>query len=142
MRVVRMGPSEVQRCWPWLSRLLAPAVALEEGHRSLEQVREALEGGAMGLATLHAPMAAGVIVVHPAVFDDGQFRLWIPYFVGEVRRSPKAWLRLVRTTMGHFISEARSAGCADVRIAGRNWHRVFPDWEPIDGFDGGLRKVL
>lgn len=136
-----MGPGEVQRCWPWLSQLLRPAVEFEPGGQSLEDVRDLILRGHMGVATLHRPNAAAVIVMQPGMFD-GTYCLWIPYLAGEVEAKPKAWLRLVREGMAHFVTKAREAGCAEIRIGGRDWGRVFPGWLPLAGVTNGLRKIL
>ncbi len=133
-----MGPAEVQRCWPWLSQLLRPAV---EGGRSLEEVRDLLVRGHLGLATVHLKNAAAVIVMQPGMFD-GLYCLWVSYLAGEVKGPPKVWLRTVRRVMAHFEEKAREAGCKEIRIGGRDWSRVFPDWLPCPAVPNGLRKVL
>lgn len=132
-----MGPAEVQRCWPWLSQLLKPSV---EGGRSLEEVRTLLVGGGLGLATVHFPHAAAVMVFEPR-FDDPP-RLWIAYLAGEIEGPPKVWLRTVRSVVRHFEEQARKAGLKEIRIGGRDWSRVFPDWLPLPAVKNGLRKVL
>ena len=133
-----MGPAEVQRCWPWLSRLLGPAV---EGGRSLEEVRDLLVGGSLGLATVHLKNAAAVIVMEPR-WDDPP-RLWIAYLAGQIEGPPKAWLRTVRGVVGHFEDKARQAGMTRIRIGGRKqWQRVFPDWQPVPDVPDAIEKVL
>lgn len=141
MRIVRMGPAEVQRCWPWLSRLLAPAFEVD-GDIDPDRVRQMLVGGALGLATVHLPNAAGVAIIHPGTFD-GKYGVWITHIAGQVKGGPKLWLRTMRAIMDHFVSKAREAGCAEVRIGGRDYTRVFPDFERFDpNHPTMLRKVL
>lgn len=136
-----MGPAEVQRCWPWLSKLLSPAFEVDE-QIDPETVRQMLVEGSMGLATIHLPNAAGVAIFHPGTFD-GKYGLWIPYIAGRVRGGPKLWLRTMRAIMGHFVALARKAGCAEVRIGGRDYTRIFPDFERFDpAHQNRLRKVL
>lgn len=136
-----MGPAEVQRCWPWLSRLLAPAFDVDEAGDP-ETVRCLLVSGQMGLATVHLPNAAGVVILHPGTFD-GRYGLWLPYIAGQVRGGPKLWLRTMRSIMDHFVTQARKAGCFEVRIGGRDYTRVFPDFERFDpAHPNRLRKVL
>lgn len=136
-----MGPAEVQRCWPWLSRLLEPAFAVDD-RADPETVRQMLVGGEMGLATIHLPNAAGVVVLHPGTFD-GRYGLWLPYMVGRIEGGPKLWLRTMRAIMDHFVARARASGCTIVRIGGRNYRRVFPDFEPYDpDHPNRLQKVL
>ena len=117
---------------------MAPAV---EGGRSLEEVHSLLIDGRLGIATLHDTGAAAVIVLEPGIFD-GLYCLWISYLAGEVKGPPKAWLRIVRRAMAQFETKARQAGIAEIRIGGRDWSRVFPDWLPCPAVPNGLRKVL
>lgn len=37
---------------------------------------------------------------------------------------------------------AREAGCHELRIAGRDWSKIFNDYEPYEGPRNGIRKVL
>ncbi len=52
---------------------------------------------------------------------------------GHIDLPPKAWLRTVRAHVGQFEELARSAGCAELRIAGRDWSRVLPDYQSMMG---------
>lgn len=136
-----MGPAEVQRCWPWVSQLLRPAVEVEGNDESLEDVRQSLLSGNAGLATIHIPNAAAVIVMQPGM-AGGLYCLGISYLAGEVKGRPRAWLRMVRGVMAHFVEKAREAGCKEIHIGGRKWQPVFPDWLPNPRVTNGLRKVL
>jgi hypothetical protein len=136
-----MGPAEVQRCWPWLSRLLRPAVEVD-GTIELEKLREQIVGGNMGLATVHAPKTAGIVVIHPVMLS-GVYCLWIPYIAGRIEGGPKHWLRTMRGIMAHFVALATKAGCDEVRIGGRDYTNIFPDFERFDpDHPNRLRKVL
>jgi hypothetical protein len=120
---------------------LAPAFDVDEAIDP-ETVRQMLVSGNMGLATIHLPNAAGVAIFHPGTFD-GKYGLWIPYIAGRVRGGPKLWLRTMRGIMDHFVEQARKAGCEIVRIGGRDYRRVFPDFEPCDpDHPNRLQKVL
>jgi hypothetical protein len=37
---------------------------------------------------------------------------------------------------------ARDAGCTEMRVAGRDWSRILPDYEPMPGIENRLRKAL
>ena len=52
---------------------------------------------------------------------------------GHIDLPPKAWLSTVRAHVGQFEELARSAGCAELRIAGRDWSRVLPDYQSMMG---------
>ena len=61
---------------------------------------------------------------------------------GRIALAPKAWLRTVRAEMTRLEQIARAAGCVEMRIAGRNWLRVLPDYTPFAGPRNGIRKEL
>lgn len=52
---------------------------------------------------------------------------------GKIDAHPKQWLRLVRAELKNLETVAKSVGCAEMRMAGRDWSRVFPDYERLDG---------
>ena len=64
---------------------------------------------------------------------------------GTIALGPKAWLRAVREEIRKLERIAWNAGCVEMRIEGRDWHRVlaglgYVPWPEGEGF--GLRKVL
>ncbi len=61
---------------------------------------------------------------------------------GTVRLPPKQWLKAMREEMTIIEQRAREAGCAEMRVAGRDWSRVLTDYERLDGVPNGLRKAL
>lgn len=73
--------------------------------------------------------------------DDGRMVCGVRGLAGRIKLPPKAWVRTVRKEMTNIENEARKAGCAEIRMAGR-WARVFPDYEPFTALKDGLRKRL
>jgi hypothetical protein len=136
LRVERFDAEAVRRNWRWLGPLLAPAVRI--AGRKVEDVRGAILNGSMGLASLHAPRGAGLIVLQPGMFD-GVFACWIAYVALRVKEGPKEWLRVIREGVNYFEDRARESGCTEMRIGGRNWSRILPGYEP---FELGWRKIL
>lgn len=55
---------------------------------------------------------------------------------------PKQWLRTMRTEMRKIEAIAKSSGCHELRVAGRDWSKILTDYEPYAGVENGLRKVL
>lgn len=56
---------------------------------------------------------------------------------------PRAeWLQAVREEMHRIEGFAKLAGCTEMRLGGRNWSRVLPDYQPLSGVTNGLRKAL
>lgn len=75
--------------------------------------------------------------------DEGRMVCLIHTLSGKISLGPKAWLQAVRDEIWKLERIARSAGCAEMRIEGRDWSRVLPsysDWPAGEGH--GLRKVL
>lgn len=61
---------------------------------------------------------------------------------GRIDLPRRQWLAAVREEIGKIEGIARSAGCNEMRLGGRAWSRVLPDYEPLGGVTNGLRKVL
>jgi hypothetical protein len=61
---------------------------------------------------------------------------------GQLRLPPKSWLKAMRDELTKIEDIARDAGCAEMRVAGRDWSRILTDYEPLPGVPNGLRKVL
>ena len=54
-----------------------------------------------------------------------------------------AMMATVRREMKTIEALARDAGCAELRLAGRDWSRVLKDYEPLPGGEPNrLRKRL
>jgi hypothetical protein len=75
--------------------------------------------------------------------EDGKRVCGLQQLEGRFDLPPKQWLRMVRAEMTKLEGIARDAGCAEMRIAGRDWSRVLPDYEPLPGGKPNrLRKRL
>lgn len=61
---------------------------------------------------------------------------------GRLNQPPKQWLRTMRAELKTIEDEARKAGFAELRMAGRDWSRIVEGYEPLPGVPNGLRKVL
>jgi hypothetical protein len=91
--------------------------------------------------TVRVPNGAGNITFE-LYEEDGHICCGILTLKGELKQPPKAWLKTMRDGLKNIEDMAREAGCAEMRIAGRDWSRVFPDYTPYSGPRNGLRKVL
>lgn len=83
-----------------------------------------------------------VMVMQVFEAEDGRLVCGIRNLVGKVTAPPKQWLRAVRAEMRKLEGLARDAGCKEMRLRGRDWSRILPDYEPLDGTPNGLRKDL
>lgn len=76
--------------------------------------------------------------------DPTKMVCWVYYLlkVSATGLGPKAWLAAVRGAIETMEQWARDAGCAEMRIRGRDWSRILPDYDFIDGVPNGLKKRL
>ena len=82
-------------------------------------------------------------VILEAYEEDKEMICGLYQLRGKTDLPPKAWLRTMRAEMTRLETIARDAGCAEMRIAGRDWSRVLPDYEPLPGGKPNrLRKRL
>ena len=78
------------------------------------------------------------------VYEEGDRRICgIHTLEGDINLPPKQWLRTVRSELKTLETIAKQAGCAEMRVAGRDWSRVLPDYERMAGpIPNRLRKAL
>lgn len=141
MRIDRIERAEIGRNWPWVEQLIGPVIRSSGGDPL--DVKYALIDGGMALLTLHADSAAGLVIIEPGIFDH-VFALWVPYVVGRVKSGPKAFAAIIRELMARLEEQAQIAGCADVRIGGRNYAPILGPvgYQRFDDQPNRLRKVL
>jgi hypothetical protein len=77
-------------------------------------------------------------------WEDGKVICSVDHLEGWIGLPPKAWVRTIRAELAQIETIARDAGCDEIRLAGRNWSRVLPDYEPFKPVSNtnGLRKAL
>lgn len=61
---------------------------------------------------------------------------------GRIDLPRRFWVPAVREEVWKIERLAVAAGCNEMRLGGRKWQRVLPDYEPLDGVKNGLRKAL
>lgn len=83
-----------------------------------------------------------VVLILEAYEDGGAIVCGIRHCIGRIALRPKAWLRHVRAELRLLEDIAREKGATEMRVAGRDWSRVFPDYEPMPGITNRLRKRL
>lgn len=75
--------------------------------------------------------------------EEGRTICGLYQLTGTLPFPPKAWLKLIRTEIRTIERIAREAGCAELRLGGRDWSRILPDYEPLEnGTPNGLKKRL
>lgn len=98
----------------------------------------------MDLPPFPITRAEGTVLCVVQVFEeaDGTKVCGIKKLFGTINAPPKAWVRAVREEVAKIEGVAREAGCDEMRIAGRDWSRILPDFETCDGLTNGIRKRL
>lgn len=132
MLLTRLEPHEAVDAWPYLYRVLLPALK-RDSERTPGRLFDDLVSNRAGAWVAHDFPGHGVVVA-----EASEGSLWVVYASG------KGGLAFVREAMNLFEQAARSNGYAEIRLKGRKgWQRVFPDFELMSGgFHVELRKVL
>lgn len=84
----------------------------------------------------------GLVTVEGYETEAGELACGIKRIDGFLNEPPKQWLRTMRAEFEKICVRAKEAGFVEVRLCGRDWSKVFPELEPIDGLPNGLRKRL
>lgn len=108
---------------------------------TLNEVFLKLQSGQCELAIVTHDEATGIVVSEICKID-GVKCCWLSYLTGSCNKGPKYFVSIMRETIKYYEGLAQGVGCKEVRIGGRNWAKVFPDYTPLEGVDNGLRKVI
>lgn len=136
----KISPDQVKEIWPDLSALLAPAVGYDR-NVTLDDVRAKLVSGQCEALFVEDANVRGVIVTEICNIDGAKV-CWVSYVAGSVNAYPKQWLSIMREGMAVIEHMAKSIGCTETRIGGRDWSRILPGYLPFDDTPNNLRKAL
>ena len=77
------------------------------------------------------------------LYGSGDHRVCGVYqMIGVIDGAPRKWVETIRSEMRKLEQMSKESGVSEMRVAGRKWRRILPDYEPFDGVKNGLRKVL
>lgn len=102
-----------------------------------QETYDRLLSGQYEAAIVNTPQASGVVVTE-FVGDV----LWVPFVAGKSALGPKAFVAFMQKMMSQYEDMARKAGCNEIRICGRDWSWVFPDFNRDGDMPNELRKRL
>lgn len=78
------------------------------------------------------PHGSGMVIFD--VFAEGDDIICgLRLLEGKLTLPSKQWVKAMRDTMREFERRAREAGCTEMRVSGRDWSRILPDYEFIAG---------
>ena len=141
MQVALIERSRIERLWPVLAEILWPAVQQDPTGMSMEKLRERLADGRFSLVEGDCDGASGLLAYH-LFEEDGELCCFASYLVGKVDGGPRQMLGTMRRLMEAFEASCRAAGVKQVFIGGRDWGRVFPDYELTGDVPNRRRKRL
>lgn len=141
MQLALVTPARIECEWERFSPLLAAALRPDPTGKTLESLRDDLAAGRFQLIEGVGDEATGILAFH--LFSErGQLCCFASYLAGEVHGGPRKMIAVMRTLMSAFEEAVRAAGVTEIYIGGRDWGRIFPEFEPVDGVKNRRRKVL
>ena len=85
----------------------------------------------------------GIVVMILEMHGSGDHMVCgIFQMIGKIKAGPKAWLHVVREQIALLERDCKESGVSEMRLAGRDWHRILIDYEPFPEIPNGLRKML
>lgn len=136
MQFVHVDRARIERDWPVIAEILAPAVR-NDPLQTMEGLHRRLESGADSL--LHISGHGHALMVIEVT--DGLV-CWVKYLAGQIEGGPKARVSIIRGAVEHIEAMARDAGCSEIRLCGRDWSRILKTYRPSDGHPNELCKEL
>lgn len=128
MQVTLLDAGRIEAEWPVIAELMAPALAFTPSGATVDQFRADLDSGALSIVGGDAQGARGYLAFQ-LFEEDGERCCFASYFAGSVDGGPRQMIRTMRALMAAFEASCREAGVVRVLIGGRDWGRVFPDYE-------------
>lgn len=136
MQFVHFDTVRIEREWPVIAEILAPAVR-NDPRQTMEGLHKRLTNGADLLLEIVGPGHCLMVIE-----VDNELVLWTKYLAGMIAGGPKARQALIREAVAHIEVYAKGAGCTAHRLCGRDWSRMLPDYLPFEGERNGLTKEL
>ena len=141
MQVTLLDRGRIEAEWPDIARIMEPALAVNPHGATLEQFKADLESGALFIVGGETEGARGYLAFQ--MFQDGEeLCCFASYFAGSVDGGPRQMIKTMRWLMAGFEASCRSVGVTQVFIGGRDWGRVFPDYELTGDVPNRRRKRL
>lgn len=128
MLVSLLDKGRIEAEWPTIAKLMAPALAVNPHGATVEQFRADLNSGALSIVGGDVEGARGYLAFQ-LFEEDGERCCFASYFAGSVDGGPRQMIRTMRALMNAFETSCREAGVSRILIGGRDWGRVFPDYE-------------
>jgi hypothetical protein len=127
--------------WEEIKPLLRKAIGHDEAVDEAD-VYGRLVSGQSEAFWLKGDTVNGIAVISLGPIDGVEV-CWLNYVAGTIYGGPKAFIEAARWIVEHISILASDAGCTELRGGGRDWSRVFPEWEHYDPeHPNRIRKTL
>jgi hypothetical protein len=129
MQVTLLDAGRIEAEWPVIAELMAPALAVNpNGATTVDQFRADLGSAKLSIVGGDAEGARGYLAFQ--MFEEnGELCCFASYFAGSVDGGPRQMIKTMRALMRAFEASCREAGVVRILIGGRDWGRVFPEYE-------------
>lgn len=141
MQVTLLDTARIAAEWPVIAQLMAPALAVNPHGATLEQFKADVENGVLSIVGGETDGARGYLAFQMFTEAD-ELCCFASYFAGSVDGGPRQMIKTMRWLMTEFEASCRSAGVKQIYIGGRDWGRVFPDYELTGDVPNRRRKRL
>jgi hypothetical protein len=141
MEVTLVEPARIEREWPFYAEMLWPAVRQDPAKLAMAELRRRFQEKSAFLVGGEIDGARGYLA-YQLFEQDGDPCCFASYLVGTVEGGPRKMIRTMRLLMSAFEGSCRSEGIKQVYIGGRDWGRVFPDYELTGDVPNRRRKRL
>lgn len=135
MTLTALPPSRIPHEWEAIRGALKRAIERDPGRKWFDVLAQALSGA---LTFWRVP--GGYLATQMTREPGTMRRAWWVIYAGGFGGS----LADKRALMGEIEAEASRHRCTEVRFEGRDWRKVFPDYQARKGADGrwNFRKAL
>lgn len=140
MQVILLDKARIADEWPVIAATLGPSLAYGP-KMTLRQLRRQVDSGAFWIVGGETEGAKGYLAFH-LFEEEGETCCFASYLAGSIDGGPKQMIRTMRRLMEAFEASCRAADVKQVFIGGRDWGRVFPDYELTGDVPNRRRKRL
>ncbi len=137
-RVTPVPPERIPHEWGAIAQLILPSI---KGNATEMQLFKSLITGKSQAVWLTSQRVRAAMILEVKPFD-GVLCCFVGYVGGKYQCGPKAFVRFVRGVMQTIEEKAKEIGCDEIRLGGRDWSSVLPDYASFDGMANGLRKAI
>lgn len=139
MNIQPIPTDRIEAEWGSIVDALIPALRQDPSFRIQGLYDRLMDGSAIIFEAVEGGFGYWVITLD---MDGDKLVAWTTALVGKIDGGPKQRLSVIRNAVDSLERTLKGAGVTAHRICGRDWHRVLPDYSPLDSARNGLQKRL